>query len=63
MKHKHTYSVSGMSCKNCRAHVQEALSKVDGVTAVNVDLEKAEAEIESEVHIPIEKLQQALELA
>lgn len=52
-----------MSCKNCRAHVLEALSKVDGVTSVNVDLEKAEAEIESEEHIPIEKLQEALELA
>ncbi|MGE5421307.1 MAG: heavy-metal-associated domain-containing protein, partial [Chloroflexota bacterium] len=63
MKHKHTYSVTGMSCKNCRAHVMEALSKVGGVTAVDVDLEKAEAVIEMNSHIPIEKFQEALELA
>lgn len=41
----------------------EALSKVGGVTAVDVDLEKAEAVIEMNSHIPIEKFQEALELA
>jgi Cu2+-exporting ATPase len=42
----HTYSVYGMSCNNCRAHVEEALKKVNGVTGVSVDLLKAEAVIE-----------------
>ncbi len=60
---KHKYSVSGMSCKNCRAHVEQALSKVPGVTSVNVDLEKAEAEIEMDKHIPLETFREALEKA
>jgi Cu+-exporting ATPase len=56
----HTYSVYGMSCNNCRSHVEEALKKVDGVTRVSVDLQKAEAVIEMESHIPLEKFQEAL---
>src|SRR5665647_1372265 len=55
-----TYAVYGMSCNNCRAHVEEALKKVDGVTRVSVDLQKAEAVIMMESHIPLEKLQEAL---
>jgi Cu2+-exporting ATPase len=50
-----------MSCKNCRAHVENALSKVEGVTSVMVDLEKAEATIEMKHHIPLEKLSEVLE--
>jgi P-type Cu+ transporter len=57
---KHTYSIRGMSCKNCRAHVEEALKKTGGVTSVSVDLQKAEAEIVMESHIPLEKFQEAL---
>jgi P-type Cu+ transporter len=49
-----------MSCNNCRAHVEEALKKVDGVTSVSVDLQKAEAVIVMESHIPLEKFQEAL---
>lgn len=56
----HIYSIAGMSCKNCRAHVEEALKKVPGVTSVNVDLQSAEATIEMDKHIPIEKFQEAL---
>jgi len=56
----HIYAVYGMSCNNCRAHVEEALKKVDGVTHVSVDLPKAEAVIEMESHIPLEKFQEAL---
>ena len=56
----HTYSVYGMSCNNCRAHVEEALKKVDGVTNVSVDLLKAEAVIEMKSHIQLEKFQEAL---
>jgi Cu2+-exporting ATPase len=41
--------------------VTETLSKVKGVTSVTVDLEKAEATIELEKHIPLEKFQEALQ--
>ena len=57
---RHIYSVYGMSCNNCRAHVEEALKKIDGVTGVSVDLQKAEAVIEMESHIQVEKFQEAL---
>jgi Cu2+-exporting ATPase len=49
-----------MTCNGCRSHVEETLSKVEGVTKVTVDLGKAEATIDMGSHIPIEKLQEAL---
>lgn len=49
-----------MSCKNCRAHVENALSKVDGVTSAAVNLEAAEAVIEMDHHIPLETFREAL---
>ena len=58
---RHTYPITGMSCNGCRNHVEEILLKVEGVSSVEVNLEKAEAVIEMEGHIPIEKFQEALE--
>lgn len=58
---RHTYSISGMSCKNCRAHVEQALRNVEDVTDVSVDLEKAEATVDMGKHITIERLQEALD--
>jgi Cu2+-exporting ATPase len=49
-----------MTCNGCRSHVEETLSKVEEVSNVIVDLEKAEATIEMETHIPLEKFQEAL---
>jgi Cu2+-exporting ATPase len=51
-----------MTCNGCRGHVEKTLSKVEGVSTASVDLEKAEATIEMESHIPIERLQDALNL-
>ena len=57
---KHTYHIHGMTCNGCRSHVEEILSKIEGVSQVTVNLERAEATIEMEDHIPIQKLQEAL---
>ena len=57
---KHSYSISGMTCNGCRAHVENTLKKVEGVTDATVNLEKAEAEIEMTTHINISALQKAL---
>ncbi len=57
---KHTYQIQGMSCDGCKKHVEKALSAVEGITSVTVDLKKAEAIIEMQQHISLEKLQQAL---
>ncbi len=56
----HIYKVTGMTCNGCRNHVEETLSKLQGVSKATVNLEKAEATIEMEEHIPIEIFQKAL---
>jgi len=38
-------SISGMSCGHCTARVEKLSLAVDGVTTINVDLEKAQAEV------------------
>ncbi len=50
---KHSYKVTGMTCGGCVASVKEKLSKVKGVTDVDVDLEASMAHITMESHIPI----------
>lgn len=57
---KHTFHIHGMTCNGCRRHVEETLSKVKGVTNATVDLVTAEATIEMESLIPIERFQEAL---
>ncbi|QLE02808.1 copper-translocating P-type ATPase [Galbibacter sp. BG1] len=57
---KHTYYIQGMTCNGCKNHVEQTLSKVDGVKVVSVNLEAGTAEIEMENHLSIEKFQEAL---
>lgn len=57
---KHIYNVYGMTCNGCRNHVEEILSEVEGVSKASVNLEKGEASIEMEKHIPLETFQEAL---
>ncbi|WP_417200906.1 heavy metal translocating P-type ATPase [Bizionia sp.] len=59
---KHTYHIHGMTCNGCRSHVEDILSKVEGVFNATVNLEKAEATIEMPSHIPIETFQEALKM-
>ena len=40
-----TLNVKGMMCVNCQKHVHDALLAMDGVSAVDVNLEKASREI------------------
>ncbi len=57
---KHIYKISGMTCNGCRGHVEHMLDTIDGVTSVSVDLEKAEAIIETEKHISLAVFQERL---
>ncbi len=57
---KHTYHIDGMSCGGCATTVKNKLSAVSGVTSVQVDLAKKEAEITSSQTINADKLQEAL---
>lgn len=58
---KRTYTIEGMSCNGCRGHVEKELLNVKGVADVSVDLEAAEATVESQYEVPLENLQEALE--
>ncbi|SHI95857.1 heavy-metal-associated domain-containing protein [Algibacter luteus] len=57
---KHTYTITGMTCNNCKVSVEENLNKLDHVVNAAVDLERAEATIEMSKHIPVETLQKTL---
>jgi len=59
---RHTYKIHGMTCNGCRSHVENTLNTVEGVTQVTVDLEKAEAVIEMDGHIPLSSFKKALEV-
>jgi copper chaperone CopZ len=57
---KHTYHIEGMSCGGCATTVKNKLSAAAGVTSVQVDLAKKEAEITSTKPLNADTLQQAL---
>ncbi len=48
MSTTNTYTVSGMSCGHCVAAVTEELSKLDGVSHVDVELASGRVTIESD---------------
>ncbi|MEE9364118.1 MAG: heavy metal translocating P-type ATPase [Cellulophaga sp.] len=58
---KHIYQIHGMSCGGCKNHVAKTLNIIEGVVRVSVNLEKGEAEIEMDRHLPLETFQKALE--
>ncbi|MGB3344005.1 MAG: heavy metal translocating P-type ATPase [Aequorivita sp.] len=57
----HTYKIHGMTCNGCRSHVEQTLNEIENVTKASVNLEKGEAIVEMEKHIPLDVFQKALE--
>lgn len=53
--------VEGMMCDHCKKHVTNALSKMEGVTEVQVDLEAKTATVTMEREIPIEEFSKVIE--
>lgn len=51
-----------MTCNGCRTHVEELLSKVEGVSNAEVDLASGKVVLEMEKHIPFSEFQNVLEL-
>ena len=51
MKMKNTLSITGMTCDNCVKHVTNALSSVEGVRSVTVDLASGLGEIEGDAQV------------
>ncbi len=57
-------SVEGMSCNHCKASVEKALKTLEGVEKAQVDLQKAEVEVEfNPDKITKEELQDAIRTA
>ena len=55
----HTYQISGMTCTGCQKKVEHLLSEVAGVQQVSINLEKGEATLTMDHHIPTTTLQNA----
>lgn len=55
-----SYTVTGMTCGNCVHHVTEEVSEVEGVTAVNVELEGGAMTVESDVEIDFAAIEAAV---
>ncbi len=52
--------IEGMMCKHCVKHVHDALSAMDGVTAVDVSLEKNSAAVTMSREIPTEEFSKVI---
>ncbi len=56
----HKYNVTGMTCKGCKASVENSLSALPNVSEVNVNLKAEEATIKMKSHIALETLQDVI---
>ncbi|RCH55422.1 heavy-metal-associated domain-containing protein [Mucilaginibacter hurinus] len=56
----HTYNITGMTCSGCQYKVQGLLSKIPGVTQVDVNLDNGTADVTMNEHIATSVLKEAL---
>jgi copper chaperone len=55
-----TYNVTGMHCGHCAASVTEEVSAIDGVTAVDVDVEGGRVTVTSTRQLDLASVQAAI---
>lgn len=55
-----TVKISGMRCGHCTSAVDTSLRAIDGVTSVEVDLEKGEARYTESKPVPLETIKAAI---
>lgn len=53
-------NVKGMMCANCQKHVHDALLAMDGVSAVDVNLEKETAKVTASREIPMDEFRSVI---
>lgn len=58
---KQEVTVQGMTCQGCANSVKTKFEKIKGVNSVEVDLENKLATLNTELEIPKDSLQTALE--
>ena len=57
---KYEFKVEGMMCMHCQKHVNDALSAMDGVTKVDVDLEGKKAAVEADREISMDEFKKVI---
>lgn len=55
-----TIKIKGMRCGHCVGSVTKALSEIDGITNVQVDLDKAEAVYEEIKPVAVDKIKEVI---
>ncbi len=58
---KTTVKIKGMSCDHCVMAVTKALNQIDGISDIQVDLEKGEATFEQGTSADMAKIKQEIE--
>ncbi len=54
--------LSGLHCQACQKLTKMMIEKISGVTSVEVDLDKSEAQVTADREISLEELKKALEM-
>ena len=57
------YVVTGMHCQHCVGSVTEEVAAVSGVTGIQVDLDSGQLVVISDVEIPFENIEAAVDEA
>ena len=55
-----TIQIKGMRCGHCVASVTSALSAIDGISEVNIALDKGEATFTQSKEVPMAAIKQAI---
>lgn len=58
-----TFHVAGMSCGHCVSSVRDEVSAIDGVTAVDVDLDTGELTVTSDTPVDADAVRAAVDEA
>ncbi len=58
-----TIAIKGMTCNHCAMRVMKALSGIEGVSNVNVDLERGEAAFDETKPVDMEEIRVGIEKA
>jgi len=57
---KHTYKITGMTCDNCKQKITSALGSLSGITQIEINREKGQAEISMSEHVQTLVMQEVL---
>ncbi len=56
----HTYTIEGMHCGSCISRVKEAISRIAGISSVDVTLSPPQAKVSMKDHVPMDTIRNAV---